>query len=156
MYLIDGHNLIGQLPDISLKDPDDEAKLVLKLRQFSAQTGKKCQVIFDHGLPAGKSKLSNSAVTVVFAARPGEADDVMLRRIRDARDVKRWTVVSSDERVLSVARERGMKVQRSQEFARQLANVARAIPKDEHPNPHIPASEVEEWLRLFGGEDTDG
>ena len=34
MYLIDGHNLIGQLPDLSLTDPDDEAKLVQKLTGF--------------------------------------------------------------------------------------------------------------------------
>ncbi len=30
-YLIDGHNLIAQISDISLDDPDDEAKLVLRL-----------------------------------------------------------------------------------------------------------------------------
>jgi len=33
--LIDGHNLIGQIPDISLSDPDDEAKLVLLLRRYT-------------------------------------------------------------------------------------------------------------------------
>jgi S-adenosylhomocysteine hydrolase len=30
-YMIDGHNLIGKLPDISLDDPNDEALLVQKL-----------------------------------------------------------------------------------------------------------------------------
>ena len=33
-YLIDGHNLIACLPDISLDDPNDEAQLVNKLKGF--------------------------------------------------------------------------------------------------------------------------
>ena len=39
-YLIDGHNLIGQLPDISLDDPNDEALLVQKLSGFCAANTK--------------------------------------------------------------------------------------------------------------------
>ena len=30
--LIDGHNLIGQIPELSLADEDDEGKLVMLLR----------------------------------------------------------------------------------------------------------------------------
>ncbi|MFZ4815581.1 MAG: NYN domain-containing protein [Phototrophicaceae bacterium] len=147
-YLIDGHNLIGQLPDISLRDPDDEAKLVMKLRGFCARTGKKAHVIFDHGLPGGKSKLSNNTVTVTFAARPGEADDLMLQHIRRTKDINEWVVVSSDERVLSQARKEGIKTLRAHEFARQM--VPPPAPNlGEHPNPHITRKEVEEWLKLF-------
>lgn len=147
-YLIDGHNLIGQLADISLDDPHDEAKLVTKLRSFCARTGKKCHVIFDHGMPGGRSSLSNGTVKVVFAARPGEADDVMLARIRKTRDTKGWIIVSSDERVLSAARQRGMRGLRSRDFADQLRRPA-PPPKEENPNVYVSPSEVDEWLRLF-------
>lgn len=147
-YLIDGHNLIGKVPDISLRDPNDEAKLIVKLRSFCARTGKKAHVIFDHGLPGGKSKLSNYTVKVAFAARPGEADDLMLQRIRRTRDTSAWTVISSDRRVLDVARSRGMKAMAATEFARQL-DPPPPPPKEEHPNPHITKAEVEEWLRIF-------
>ncbi len=154
-YLIDGHNLIGHLPDISLKDPHDEAKLITKLRAYCARTGKKCHVVFDHGLPGGKSKLSNGAVKVVFAARPGEADDVMLSRIRKVTDTKGWIVVSSDHRVLDAARRRGMRGLRSAEFA-NLIKPAPVIPKEENPNVYVSPKEVEEWLELFqqGGKPT--
>lgn len=148
-YLIDGHNLIGQLPDISLRDPDDEAKLITKLRGFAARTGKKCHVIFDHGLPGGKSKLSNGAVKVVFAARPGEADDVMLARIRKINDTKGWIIVSSDNRVLSAARRRGMRGVRATEFAEQI-QAPLPIPKNENPNVYVSPKEVQEWLEIFG------
>src|SRR5262245_8805655 len=33
--LVDGHNLIGQMPGLSLADPDDEAQLVLLLRGYA-------------------------------------------------------------------------------------------------------------------------
>ncbi|MEM6281866.1 MAG: NYN domain-containing protein [Chloroflexota bacterium] len=147
-YLIDGHNLIGQLPDISLHDPNDEVKLVNKLRSFCARTNKKVFVIFDRGIPGGKSKLSNSTVRVSFAARPGEADDIMLNRIHEAKDTHKWIVVSSDLRVLNAARQRGMKGLRSREFAKQL-EAPPPPPRDEHPHPFITRKEVEEWLEIF-------
>ena len=47
--LIDGHNLIGRLPAISLQDPDDEDKLVRLLKSYQARTGKSLTVVFDAG-----------------------------------------------------------------------------------------------------------
>ena len=37
-YLIDGHNLIGQLADIDLDDPNDESLLVQKLNGWTSRT----------------------------------------------------------------------------------------------------------------------
>jgi hypothetical protein len=34
VFLIDGHNLIGQLQDLSLDDPYDEAKLTVAIRRY--------------------------------------------------------------------------------------------------------------------------
>jgi hypothetical protein len=34
-FLIDGHNLIGALPDLDLDDPDDEARLVERLQRLA-------------------------------------------------------------------------------------------------------------------------
>lgn len=149
-YLIDGHNLIGHLPDISLKDPNDEAKLVTKIKSFAARTGKKCYVVFDRGLPGGKSKLSNNAVTVSFVSRPGEADDVMIRRIHAEKDIKGWIVVSSDERVLATARRKGMRGVRCAEFAREIQQKMALKPKEENPHVYVSPKEVEEWLEIFG------
>ncbi len=44
--LIDGHNLIGRLPDLRLDDPDDEAKLVARLRTYCARTRKRITAVF--------------------------------------------------------------------------------------------------------------
>ncbi|MGD9375749.1 MAG: NYN domain-containing protein, partial [Anaerolineae bacterium] len=45
--LIDGHNLVGKLPVLSLQDPDDEQKLIELLRSYQARTGKEVIVVFD-------------------------------------------------------------------------------------------------------------
>jgi len=48
-WLIDGHNVIGQMPDIGLDDPDDEQKLLWRLRRYRARTGRRIVVVFDPG-----------------------------------------------------------------------------------------------------------
>lgn len=151
-YLIDGHNLIGQLDDISLRDPNDEALLVQKLSGFCARTGHKVTVVFDHGLPGGKSKMSTGVVQVVFAATPGIADRIIIERMRSLTNPTGWTIVSSDFDVLDAARERGMKALRSADFAEQLKPLPK--PTKDSPKPpkdvYVSPREVEEWLKIFG------
>ena len=48
--MIDGHNLIGKIPGLSLDDPDDEEKLLVRLRAYRARTGKRLVVYFDPGI----------------------------------------------------------------------------------------------------------
>lgn len=152
-YLIDGHNLIGQLPDISLSDPNDEAKLVLKLKGFAARTRKRVIVVFDNGVPAGKSHLGNSVVEVLFASPGTTADAIMQARIRTAPDPMMWVVVSGDNEVLAAARERKMRAIKSAEFVPEL-NPPKPPPKhldkEAHMDVPVTPQEVEEWLRIFG------
>src|SRR4051794_36337286 len=98
-YLIDGHNLIGQMPGLSLADPDDEQKLVGLLRTFLMRTRKKGTVIFDNGQPGGASHWSNSVLTVVFSRPSGSADDLIRRRLSSAKNPSELIVVSSDQAV---------------------------------------------------------
>ena len=152
-YLIDGHNLIGRLPDISLDDPNDEAQLVQKLAGFTARTRKRCVVVFDNGLPGGESSMSTRAVKVIFAASHyTTADRVMMARIRKERDAVAWTVVSSDNEVLDAARRYHMKTLTSAEFARLLENTAVRPGMDVAEDVHLSEGEIDEWLRIFDGD----
>jgi predicted RNA-binding protein with PIN domain len=150
--LIDGHNLIGRLPDLRLDDPDDEAKLAARLRTYSARTGRRITVVFDQGLPGGHSReLSGGGVEVVFAASGHTADGILCERIRRARDPRGLTVVTSDREVIAAARARGARVMRSGRFAAQLGEPQTASVEQD---VHLSAEEVEEWLKVFrGGED---
>ncbi len=154
-YLVDGHNLIAHLPQIDLADPNDEALLVLLLRSYCARTGKKVVVVFDHGLPGGKSRLSTKSVQVVFAtAQKTTADRIIMERIRSTRDVKGWVVISSDEEVLNAATNAGMGAMRCQKFADVLV---RPPEEDNHPGirQHLILTEAEiaEWMDVFGVDD---
>lgn len=152
-YMIDGHNLIGQLPDISLDDPNDEALLVQKLSGFAARTGKRCVVVFDYGLPGGTSRMSTRAVQVVFASLRSTADRVMIERINKIPDPKGWTVVSSDAEVRETARRRRMGVLTCAEFVDLLNNPPRpVIDAGEAADVQVSADEIDEWLALFGDD----
>lgn len=161
-YLIDGHNLIGQLRDLSLTDPDDEAKLVQKLLGLAARQGKRIVVVFDSGLPGGKSRLSTHQVEVVFATARSSADDVLKARIQQTRDPGQWIVVSNDHAVRDAARARRMTTLTSAEFAPLLqptpaprpgraASPAADAEADAGAASDVRLSpeEVEAWLKLF-------
>ena len=154
-YLIDGHNLIAGLPDIDLADPNDEAKLVVKLKGLVAKKRGRmqCTVIFDCGLPGGYSAMSTKSVKVIFAAaQHSDADSLLKLHIRRTKDPKNWTVVSSDQAVLDCARTYKMKWLTSAEFVDSLVE---GSPADDAPGEEIDVliteAEVDEWMDLFGG-----
>lgn len=152
-YMIDGHNLIAKLPDISLDDPNDEAKLIQKLVSFTARTGKTCLVVFDHGLPGGSSRMSTRAVQVVFASARSTADRVMMERIRKIEDFRAWIVVSSDNDVLATARQRRMGTLHSEEFVTLMQSPPRpVIDAGEAAEVRLSEDEIDEWMTLFGGD----
>ncbi|MCY3833841.1 MAG: NYN domain-containing protein [Chloroflexi bacterium] len=153
-YLIDGHNLIASLPGSSLDDPDDEAKLVIRLRGFVARRRNQCTVVFDGGLPGGFSAMSNKSVKVIFAAdQRSSADRVIQRRIRRTPDPANWTLVSSDNELRQVASSRGMRQMKSAEFARLMQSGGSDLAEPgEEINPVIPDDELDHWLRVFGAD----
>ncbi len=155
--LIDGHNLIGQMPDIALDDPDDEGKLVQRLRVYRAQTGKSITVVFDSGgMYHPPRNLSGGGVEVVFAPVGSSADAIITRRIRRSRNPQGLTVVSSDREVRAAARECGARVMSAAEFRAELARPKRRSPRPRkrrlRAEPKPSAAEIEEWLALFRGD----
>ncbi|HEY88540.1 MAG TPA: NYN domain-containing protein [Thermoflexia bacterium] len=150
-FLIDGHNVIGKLPDIALDDPHDEVKLVLKLRVWASRKRRKATVVFDSGLPGGYSReLSGGGLEVVFAARGHTiADRIIMERLRYLPDAANWTVVSSDREVLAAARRAGARTLTAQEFVKQLAPTPRI---SWQRREEVSEEEVAEWLELFSRE----
>ena len=147
-YLIDGHNVIAALPDIDLEENHDEAKLVLKLRAWTARIRRRATVVFDGGLPGGQSRsLSSPDVEVIFAARRRtNADRIIRERVRSLPDAPNWTVISSDYEILDEAREAGARTLTAQDFAYALNNP----PKEEKEKPEsVSPAEVERWLEVF-------
>ncbi len=161
-YLIDGHNLIGQLSDIDLADPDDEAKLVLLLRQWAASSRKReVTVIFDHGLPGGRWRaMSNKYLKAIFASHDRSADELLIRRINQAANPKEFTLISSDQQVVKAAKTRRMPYINSESFAKQLETTDHAQdgPKEqsmaEGKPENLSDEEIAEWLSIFDEPET--
>ncbi len=147
-FIIDGHNLIAALPDIALDDPDDEGKLVLKLRGWAAHENRHILLVFDGGMPGGFSReLSSGDLEVVFAARQrSTADRVIMERLSRLPDAPNWTVVSSDYEVLDAATAARARTETSQDFAARFGPLP--APPEEKPERVAPA-EVAEWLEVF-------
>lgn len=147
-FLIDGHNLIGRTPGLSLADPDDEAELVRRIQQYCRRHRRRATVVFDSGIVGGRSEgLSTPEVEVVFAPAGRRADDVIRERLRKARDPAGWIVVSSDQEIQRMARQAGARVVSSEEFAAEM-RAPLSAPQEKRA-PHMSEDEIQEWLDLF-------
>jgi len=150
--LIDGHNLIGRMPTLSLQDPDDEAKLISLLKSYRARTGKSITVVFDPGgafaLPQTRKQ---DGIRVVFAPHGSNADAVISRRVGRERNPGGWLVVTSDRRLAEIVKQQGARIQSSEEFTAQLGPSQDSAPdwKDASLSP----DEVEAWLAVFEEQD---
>ena len=145
-YLIDGHNLIGQTPGLSLSDPDDEQQLVELLRSYLVRTRKKGTVIFDNGQPGTTGGWSNSVLTVRFAPAAGSADALILGELAKSKHGRGLVLVSDDQRLVQAAQRAGAAVRASRDFARDLTSVPTPLRKKD---TGLTASEVEAWEKEF-------
>jgi predicted RNA-binding protein with PIN domain len=150
--LVDGHNLIGQMPGIKLSDADDEGELIMLLRRYStAKRRRQVVVVFDHGVYGHPQKLDGYGITCHFARSPQDADAQLIKRLRALKRPRDWTLVTSDRQVVRVAEECGVKVVSSQEFARQLlaAPARAATPPEEKRDVQLSEAEIAEWMEIF-------
>mgnify|MGYP001233769482 CR=1 FL=1 len=174
LWLIDGHNVIGQLQDLSLDDPYDEAKLTQAIRRYVMRGNGKVKAIiyFDNGLPGGFSKeLSSHYVEVIFAPPRTPADRLIMKRASALRaKSQEFVLVTSDDHIRQLGFAYGLEMIASEEFALLIgfrpvevpddddspqsdANQPRktrtVILYDKDPNPVISQQEINYWLPIF-------
>ncbi len=172
MHVIDGHNLIGKVKGLDLRNIDDEMEL-LKLLQIYARVKrqKEIEVFFD-GAPPGKSgERVIGGIHAHFVVK-GKTADSAIRQYLDflGRRARTAVVVSSDRQVQSNARETGARVVSSEAFAdellaareeenalsnelkkaRQESRRASEPVEPPKPTPPNPGSKMKEWYDLFG------
>lgn len=145
------------MPNLHLSDPHDEEKLLEYLRRFRARTGHAITVIFDSGPtyhPATTKK--QGGITVTFAPAGKTADQLIINRIRRAKNPQAVRVVSSDRAVRQAAQQAQIRVTESGAFAQQLLRGSTIPPvQDEGSQAEVKLSpeEIDEWLTLFDQTD---
>jgi uncharacterized protein len=156
-YIIDGHNLIGALPDIHLNQPDDELRLLDRLRSFQARAGGRSMIVFfDSGPYAGQPRssavtaprpglASTPGIEVRFARAGQSADDAIADFLHASKQPGQCAVVTNDRALAARARGAGASVLSASEFAAQVmrrVSRPRKAPSPDTsltPNPHDPA-----------------
>jgi predicted RNA-binding protein with PIN domain len=154
-YLIDGHNLIAALPDLSLQDPDDEQELIRRMNAYCQRIRHKAILFFDRGRSSSRPYSSGHWLRIRFVRPPRTADDAIRAELdRIGREAPNWTVVSSDREVQLAARQAGARSLSSRDFIGQIDHGD----ESERPDKTVPAlgsGELDEWLSLFGAGDGD-
>lgn len=149
-YLIDGHNLIPKIPGMSLKEMDDEARLVEWLQLFSRIERQKVEVFFD-GAPAGSTGVRmHGTVKAHYVPLASKADYAIANRLHSmGRSARNWKVVTSDRQVQAEARSCGAVVVPSETFAADLLAAQRKAQEKAREDGEIIVGDVDEWLDLF-------
>ena len=148
-YLIDGHNLIPKM-GLKLADLDDEMQLIELLQAICRLQQSRVEIYFDGANPGQSSRRDFGRVIAHFVRKGNTADAAIEMRLRKlGRDARTWSVVSSDKRVQSAAREVHAKALSSDEFARLVAqaNMAQSLQKKADGN--LSEADVSEWMDLF-------
>jgi predicted RNA-binding protein with PIN domain len=147
-YLIDGHNLIGAFPGLSLADPQDEHKLAEILSRYAARKRRRITVFFDGGQVGGGTP-HLGLVSLRFITPPRTADDAILSFLRRERNPSAYTVVTSDSQLADHIRALGAQVIDSRSFSQVVFHAQSRGKPENTPDTMI---DLDEWLRLFGEE----
>jgi predicted RNA-binding protein with PIN domain len=150
-WLIDGHNLIPNVPGLSLASADDEMQLIAWLQVFCRMQRTKVEVYFDLS-PAGYSGSRTFGMVKAHFIRQGRsADDAIAARLRHlGKSASTWTVVTSDRRVQAEAKSVHARVVTSADFsARLIQSQQQEQAKAKEMDKPMQEEEVAGWLELF-------
>ncbi len=157
--LIDGHNLIGALPNIELGARDDEMQLLIRLRAYRSLTGRTMIVFFDSGaMPGAAGDLSTPGLQVRFAQRPQTADDLIIAFLRRCAQPGQYAVVTNDRELAGRARQLGASILPARAFAAKLSAPRQRAQQpplaDDTPNPRDPV--FADFFERFLAAERDG
>lgn len=145
-YLIDGHNLIGKMPDVSLQDIDDESDLINILNRYFQRVRKKAVVFFDRGSLLSRSKFGGAFLEIQFIRAPKTADEAIIQKLGELKgNARNFTVVSSDRWVAGRARQAGARTISSEDFVLIL----REYSLQENNLQQNIDNDIDFWLKTF-------
>ena len=150
MLLVDGHNLIGRVPGLSLSREEEGRETVLRrISAAKASSREPVLVVFDGRKAGGPSEQTFGGTRVVFSPSGRSADDEILRRLASG-NPRASTVITSDKGLGRRARELGARVESCEVFWKRIeAKPARSRPGGEGEKPVALPDEVDDWLTLF-------
>lgn len=153
VLLLDGHNLIGRAPGLSLEREEEARELLLRRIGAAKGSGRRqVVVVFDGNRPGSAKEGAFGGLRVVYSPEGGSADEEILRRVARERRGQA-TVVTSDRRLAQRALDLGAAVESCESFLGRLGRDA-AGRRDSAPPaaPRLAPGEVEAWIQAFQGK----
>ncbi len=152
-FLVDGHNLIPKIPGLSLRDLEDEERLIHLLQEYCRLSRHSVEVYFDRAAPGHAHTQQYGTVKAHFIRNSITADQAIIDRLRRlGKTAANWTVISSDRRVQVEARSARARVMTSENFARQILKQLEDS-FGELRDVSVREEELSEWLKVFGPEE---
>jgi predicted RNA-binding protein with PIN domain len=153
-YVIDGNNVIGCSPDISLGEPGSRDKLLQIIHSYQVSRSVNMTVVFDGEPDRGAFRQNFSPKLTVMFPQPGQTADEVIKEILERyANLREVTLVTSDRELKTYAKERSGHTMNSIEFYYELKKGARLSSRKEEHQKRIDASpsqtEVEQWLKIF-------
>lgn len=149
-FLVDGHNLIPKIPGLSLRDPEDELRLIRLLQEYSRISRDTVEVYFDQAAPGSLRTRQYGTIKAHFIGNNGTADQAIIARLRRlGKAAANWTVISSDHQVQVEARAVRARVMNSENFSHHLFKQLEASSGGELRDISVDGEELSSWLRMF-------
>ena len=151
-YLIDGHNLIPKIAGLSLRNLDDEERLIELLQIFCRVRRQQVEVFFDQAPPGSSGRRQVGQVVAHFVRQGRIADDAIAARLDQiGKTARNWVVVTSDRQVQREARSHQAAILPSEQFAVELhAALQDSRTSSAGGEAKLSEQELKEWLKLFG------
>ena len=151
-YIVDGHNLIPRIAGLSLKELDDEARLIQILVKYCQKKRDRIIVFFDKAAPGHQGAYQYGAVKAVFVSERRKADDAIHDHLVAHRgEARNYVVVSSDRQVQQDARSFHAAILSAENFSEQLTKSLIFTDQiaEEADVDLLTPEEVAEWEKLF-------
>ena len=149
-YIVDGNNVMGQIPGWHRDKSKSRRQLLVKLAAFARAEKARVTVVFDGGadnqVPDGSAY---HGVKVLYAERGSDADSRIEMLVNRSTDPRGLTVVTSDRHLAFLVRSSGASVIRSGEFRSLMERRLESTPAPED-GEEVEVGNVNEWLRYFG------
>lgn len=153
-YLIDGNNLIGTSPDLSLNDPLARQILIKRLLTFQRQTAKSLILVFD-GDPGNfpqEFEPVPGKFRVKFPRFGMSADEVIEELIEKTDNPQGYILVTSDRNLRNFAKRHRVKSIKCEEFLKMIKKVLKELRKKQEwkkPDVKLTPQEIEIWMKIF-------
>jgi len=154
-YIVDGNNVMGQIPGWHRDKSKSRRELLVKLAAFARFEKARVTVVFDGGaddeVPDGSAY---HGVKVLYAERGSDADTRIERLVERSTDPRGLTIVTSDRHLAFLVRSTGASVIRSGEFRSRIERRLQSSPTPED-GEQFEVGDLDSWLRYFGSSPDD-